>query len=70
MRIRFGLVTQATAANLAEVVKPATDGEGTSEGTHQAVRGGWEGRASRESLRVLGDPARRSGERATWRGNP
>lgn len=76
-RTRFGLVTPMAVATLPKVTKPATDGEATSTRTHRAARGDWGGRASTESVWVLGDPAWRAGRRngrseslTTWRPRP
>ena len=45
------------AANLPEMVKPATVGEATLERNRQAPRGGWRQRAGKEKPRNLRDPA-------------
>jgi len=57
-RIRFGLVTLYLAvANLPKWVKPVTSIQATSICGWEAVRGGWEQRADKDSIRNLGDPS-------------
>ncbi len=65
--------TKAAAANLPEVMKPATGGEVMSTSARRAVRGDWGERASKDQLRNLGGPARsvrQGSEDATPAGNP
>jgi hypothetical protein len=50
---------KAKVANLAERMKPATDGEETGESSRWAFRGDWRQRVGKERSRNLGDP--------TWR---
>ena len=57
-RIRFGLVTLKSVANLPEMVKPVTFVQATSICRQGAVRGGWEQRAEKDRHRNLGDPSR------------
>ncbi|MBI5967465.1 MAG: hypothetical protein HY882_06385 [Deltaproteobacteria bacterium] len=65
--------TGMAAANLPEVVKPATGREEMSGSTCRAVRGDWGGRAPKDQAGTLGGPApcvppRRKG--TTSVGNP
>jgi len=56
-RIRFGLVTLTSVANLPKMVKPVTLVQATSICRQGAVRGGWEQRAEKDRRRNLGDPS-------------
>src|SRR3989339_41262 len=69
-RTRFGLVTPEAGAPPPKKPKPDTGGEVTSTRTPWTARGDWGGRAATERGRVLGDPATRTGNRATTDGNP
>ena len=50
------------AANLPEMLKPATYGEARSECTRRVTRGGWGLRVPKERPRSLGGPVRGSGQ--------
>jgi len=60
--------TNLAAANLPEMVKPATDGQVTSVSTRQAARGDWGERVPKDQSRNLGGPAQ-CPRRAAFSGN-
>jgi hypothetical protein len=64
--------TEMAAANLPEMMKPATRREATSASTCRAVRGDWGERAPKDQPRDLGGPTRRTlrKECPTFWGNP